>query len=50
MMDLYYPNSAWLRIDREVFDAIYRYKRDRGLTTWDKALLSLLERQQETAP
>ncbi len=50
MMDQYYPNSAWLRIDRGVFDAIYRYKRDRGFTTWDKALLSLLERQQEPVP
>jgi hypothetical protein len=50
MMDQYYPNSAWLRIDRDVFDAIYRYKRDRGFTTWEKALLSLLEGQQETAP
>ncbi len=49
MMDRYYPNSAWLRIDRDVFDAIYRYKRDRGFTTWDKALLSLLEKQKENA-
>lgn len=50
MMDQYYPNSAWLRIDREVFDAIYRYKRNRGFTTWDKVLLSLLEGQKETTP
>jgi hypothetical protein len=50
MMDQYYPNSAWLRIDRDVFDAIYRYKRDRGFTTWDKVFLSLLEQQQVRAP
>lgn len=47
MMDRYYPNSAWLRVDREVFDAIYRYKRERGFTSFDKALLSLLETQKE---
>lgn len=49
MMEQYYPNSAWLRIDRDVFDAIYRYKRDRGFTSFDKALLSLLETQKEQA-
>src|SRR6478672_670627 len=26
MMDLYYPNSAWLRLRRDVFDRLYRYK------------------------
>lgn len=47
LMDHYYPASAWLRIDREVFDAIYRYKRLHGFTTWDKTLLSLLDMQKE---
>jgi hypothetical protein len=49
MMDRYYPNSTWLRVNRDVFDAIYRYKRDLGITTWDETLLSLLERQKETS-
>ncbi|HEX6011417.1 MAG TPA: DUF6084 family protein [Geminicoccaceae bacterium] len=48
-MDRYYPNSAWLRLDRDVFDAFYRYKRQGGFTTWEKALASLLERQAEGA-
>ena len=26
MMDLYYPNSAWLCLRRDVFDQLYRYK------------------------
>lgn len=46
MMDLYYPNSSWLRVDRDVFDAIYRYKRDRGFTSFDAALLSLLQHKE----
>lgn len=50
MMDKYYPNTAWLRIDRDVFDAIYHYKRDQGFTTWEKALLYLLEQQRERVP
>jgi hypothetical protein len=50
MMDHYYPGSAWLRIDRDVFDEIYRLKRKKGFTTWEQTLLSLLESQRETAP
>ena len=47
LMDFYYPNTAWLRIDREVFDAIYRYKRENGFTGWDETLRALLTRQRE---
>ena len=47
MMEHYYPNSAWLRLDRDAFDALYSYKRKNGFTTWDRALLSLLEKQGE---
>jgi hypothetical protein len=42
LMDHYYPNSAWLRIDHEIFDQIYRYKRQNGFTTCDDALRTLL--------
>lgn len=49
LMDVYYPNTAWLRIDHDVFEALYGYKRRMGYTTWEKALLSLLERQKEIA-
>jgi len=42
LIDHYYPNSTWLRIDHEIFDLIHRYKRQNGLTTWDDALRSLL--------
>ncbi|MGH6863209.1 MAG: DUF6084 family protein, partial [Methylocella sp.] len=46
LMDFYYPNTAWLRIDREVFDEIYRYKRDNGFTGFDETLRALMTRQR----
>lgn len=46
LMDFYYPNTAWLRIDREVFGELYRYKREHGLTGWDETLRALMTRQR----
>ena len=43
MMDQYYPNSAWLNLNREVFERLYRYKRERGLPSWEQALEELLD-------
>jgi hypothetical protein len=42
MMEAYYPNSAWLRLRRDVFDGLYRYKRQRGIPTWEQAIERLL--------
>ncbi len=50
MMDHYYPNSAWLCLNRDVFDRLYEYKRRNGITTWEQALESLLESFAESAP
>jgi hypothetical protein len=47
MMDAHYPNSAWLCLQRDVFEQIYRYKMDRGLLTWEQALESLLASAEE---
>ena len=47
MMDHYYPNSAWLCLNREVFDRLYRYKMQRGLPTWEQALESLFDAVEE---
>ena len=38
MMDMYYPNSAWLCLRRDVFDRLYRYKVRRGIPTFEQAL------------
>lgn len=42
MMDGFFPNSAWLRIQKDVFDELYRYRAKRALPTWEAALLDLL--------
>jgi hypothetical protein len=42
MMDIYYPNSAWLNLRRDVFDRLYEYKRRRGIPTWEQALEEIL--------
>jgi Family of unknown function (DUF6084) len=47
LMDHYYPNSSWLRLDREVFDQIYQYKRQNGFTSWDDALRALLRLERK---
>jgi hypothetical protein len=44
MTEHYYPNSAWLRLSRDVFERLYRYKMSRGLPTWERALEALLGR------
>lgn len=43
MMDAYYPNSAWLRVRRDIFDRIYEYKVRHGIPTWEQALENMLE-------
>ena len=48
MMDIYYPNSAWLCLRRDVFDRLYRYKRRRGIPTWEQALESILPANEGT--
>jgi uncharacterized protein DUF6084 len=47
MMDLYYPNSAWLYLRRDVFERLYEYKMQRGIATWEQTLEGLLAAEQE---
>jgi hypothetical protein len=42
MMDIYYPNSAWLCLRRDVFERLYEYKVARGIPTWEQALENIL--------
>ncbi len=42
MMDLYYPNLAWLALRRDVFDRLHQYKMGRGIPTWEQTIDSLL--------
>lgn len=42
-IDAHYPDSAWLRLPRETFDRLYRYRVSRGIPNWQQALNQLLE-------
>jgi hypothetical protein len=42
MMDLYYPNSAWLSLRKDVFERLYQYKMSKGIPTFEEALGGLL--------
>jgi hypothetical protein len=46
MMDAYYPNSAWLRLDRDVFERLYRYKVRHGVPTWEQLLEKLVSSKE----
>jgi hypothetical protein len=45
MMDLYYPNGAWLRLRRDVFDRLHRYKMRNAIPTWEQTIEQLLARE-----
>jgi hypothetical protein len=47
MMDIYYPNTAWLSISRDVFDQVCEYKRHHGIPTWEQTLERLLSSAEE---
>jgi hypothetical protein len=42
MMDLHYPNTAWLCLRKDVFNDLYEFKMRRGLPTWEQAVECLL--------
>lgn len=50
MMDHYYPNSAWLCLNRDVFERLYRYKMRCDLLSWEQTLESLLDAIKENVP
>jgi Family of unknown function (DUF6084) len=47
MMDLYFPNTGWLRLRRETLDSLQRYKAERALLTWDETFERLLKQAGE---
>jgi hypothetical protein len=38
LMDVYYPNSAWLALQRDTFERLYQYKVREGIPTWEEAI------------
>jgi Family of unknown function (DUF6084) len=49
MVDRYFPGSAWLRLDRDIVDALGRYKSREALPTWSAAIGALLAEQDDRA-
>jgi hypothetical protein len=43
----FYPGSAWLRLQRQVFDRLSAYKLAQGLPTWEETVLRLLEAAEQ---
>jgi Family of unknown function (DUF6084) len=43
MMERYYPQCNWLCLRREAFEQLYRYKRQKGLPSFEHALHDLLD-------
>ncbi|MDQ1629233.1 MAG: hypothetical protein QOI54_2977 [Actinomycetota bacterium] len=42
LMDLYFPGSGWIRLDRDTIDALARHRSARGLTSWEQTIADLL--------
>ena len=42
MIDIYYPNSAWLCLRRDVFEKLSQYKMNRGIPTWEETIESII--------
>jgi hypothetical protein len=41
-VDAHYPDTAWLRLPRDVFDRLYRFKVARGIPMWEGVVDRLL--------
>ena len=48
LMDTYYPNTAWLALQRDTFEKLYQYKVREGIPTWEEALERALSALSET--
>lgn len=42
LMNQYYPNAAWLRLDRGTFDQLYALKRELGAASFETTLSQLM--------
>ena len=42
LMQLHYPNTGWLRLNRDTLDTLSEFKSARGLLSYDEAITSLL--------
>jgi hypothetical protein len=50
LIDAFFPNSGYIRLDRDTVNALLRVKAVRGLTSWDSVIASLLDDTHTPAP
>lgn len=46
-IEAHFPNSAWIRLHKDVFDQLYQYRIAQGLITWEDVLTRLLRASSE---
>lgn len=46
-IETHFPNSAWIRLHKDVFDQLYQYRIAQGLITWEDVLTRLLRASSE---
>ena len=42
MIAAHYPSTSWLRLDRDVLDALADFRSEHGLTSWEETVQTLL--------
>jgi len=47
VIELFYPNTAWMCLRRDVFERLYKLKVEHGITSWEQLLEELLAAQDE---
>lgn len=47
VIELYYPNTAWLCLRRDAFERLYQYKVRHGIPTWEAAMERILAEAEE---
>ena len=50
VVELNFPGTGWLRLDRDVLRALARYQAAHGLTGWDETITTLLARPARGRP
>lgn len=48
LMDAFFPNSGWIRMDRESVERLARFRTERGLIGWDEVVAALLAESDGT--
>jgi hypothetical protein len=50
MVESYYPNTGWIRLDHDVLTSLADFRSSHGLTTWEETLQALLAARDGASP